>query len=460
MQINTNWYFDIEELYAAGTVEFSVGPFTFGQGETITLLELTDVVNTALLQNFAIRLPEFNNNTSGTPLYGLEMEPEFNWRPLADGGGFYQGTQPFVVNQILQHEAFPIRTIFYQINNPNNIVHPSFGQWQGFRIEFKTGEHGWFVDQPPADVPYGEVEIENQTDTRAIVLHQSAASKVVAMNDNPPVPPNFRIVPFNGVSDRLLLLLNSNTGEFPAVPIPIKPGEIETLYSQHVTQNGAGMSLEEFRQSVDNRSPETALIYKNDDPIKEYEVFRTTVKPTSYSDFNTIDNPHEVMSGKVTINKESTAASLIDIVEPNTKYYYCARAVDVHRNFSNPTHVFEAELVDNEGQVYLILNTIYFEPEGMPDEKVGRRFVYIEPSLRNLQFNPNIQVGQQDQPPTPLELATIQSLPGNNLLGVTEGDGGPADCWDKTFKVRVTSKKTGKKVDLNITFKNSGVVNP
>ena len=153
--MQTNWYFDIEELYAAGTVEFSVGPFTFGQGETITLLELTDVVNTALLQNFAIRLPEFNNNTSGTPLYGLEMEPEFNWRPLADGGGFYQGTQPFVVNQILQHEAFPIRTIFYQINNPNNIVHPSFGQWQGFRIEFKTGEHGWFVDQPPADVPYG-----------------------------------------------------------------------------------------------------------------------------------------------------------------------------------------------------------------------------------------------------------------------------------------------------------------
>ena len=57
-------------------------------------------------------------------------------------------------------------------------------------------------------------------------------------------------------------------------------------------------------------------------------------------------------------------------------------------------------------------------------------------------------------------MATIQSFPGNNLLGVSDGDDGIADCWDKTFKVRVTSKKTGKKVDLNITFKNSGVVNP
>jgi hypothetical protein len=119
---------------------------------------------------------------------------------------------------------------------------------------------------------------------------------------------------------------------------------------------------------------------------------------------------------------------------------------DVHNNFSNPTHVFEAELVDNEGQIYLILKTIYFEEKLESSQtKAGRRYIYIEPSLRNVAYNASIDPEQSSN-----------QAPSNNILG-PEGD---ADCWDKTLKIRVTSKKTGRKVDLNVTFKNTGVVTP
>ena len=146
------------------------------------------------------------------------------------------------------------------------------------------------------------------------------------------------------------------------------------------------------------------------------------------------------------MDKRASGAHLIDEVQPNTKYYYCVRAIDVHNNFSNPTHVFEAELVDNEGQVYLILKTIYFEETiERIETKAGRRYIYIEPSLRNVAYNASIE--PDDAPST---------LPDDNILG----PGGDEACWDQTLKIRVTSKKTGKKVDLNVTFKNTGVITP
>ena len=52
----------------------------------------------------------------------------------------------------------------------------------------------------------------------------------------------------------------------------------------------------------------------------------------------------------------------------------------------------------------------------------------------------------------------ITDLPPENVLGYLPED--TSQVWDKKFKVRVTSTKTGKKFDLNITVKNSGVNNP
>ena len=105
--------------------------------------------------------------------------------------------------------------------------------------------------------------------------------------------------------------------------------------------------------------------------------------------------------------------------------------------------------LDLQGGAYLLLEIdqkAYFEEKiERTETKPGRRYIYIEPSLRNLVYDDSISSDQASN-----------QAPSSNILGPA----GDADCWDKTLKIRVTSKKTGKKVDLNVTFKNTGVVTP
>ncbi len=50
----------------------------------------------------------------------------------------------------------------------------------------------------------------------------------------------------------------------------------------------------------------------------------------------------------------------------------------------------------------------------------------------------------------------VNNSPNSSILGAT----GVTKVWGETFKIRVSSKKTGRKLDLNLTFKNTGIVNP
>jgi hypothetical protein len=136
----------------------------------------------------------------------------------------------------------------------------------------------------------------------------------------------------------------------------------------------------------------------------------------------------------------------VDRIVPNKKYYYCARAIDIHDNISNPTYIYEVEIVDNRGQMYLTSKAINLKGPKYNYKKSGKRYLAIEPMTEQVIYDNNVN--------TPAIIG-INEAPTANLLGTT------ADAvWDKKFKIRVTSKKTGRKIDLNVTFKNTGVVIP
>jgi len=415
----TNWWLDFDEVFNYENTpvfnQYSYGPFEYDLNGDISVQQFLDDINNKFVARSA---------ASGGALPTYEISAQIL-------GGYYNDDAP--------KNNFAVKYTI-TVADPGSL----FGGLSEYRIAFRSGPHGSnvpvYINDAP--VPRGEITIKSDMDTRAAVIPYSTHINTIL--DNPPVPPDFRIVPFSGVSNRLLLLLNSSTGEFDATPVLIKENDLEAVVNQYVAQTNSPITLEDAREQISNRT--LKITYKNDDPIDRYEIFRTTTKPESYADFALSAAPYKTISGRITIDKRASGAHLIDDVRSNTKYYYCVRAVDVHNNFSNPTHVFEAELVDNEGQIYLILKTIYFEEKiERTETKSGRRYIYIEPSLRNLVYDGSISSDQASN-----------QAPSSNILGPA----GDADCWDKTLKIRVTSKKTGKKVDLNVTFKNTGVITP
>ena len=206
------------------------------------------------------------------------------------------------------------------------------------------------------------------------------------------------------------------------------------------------MTAQKITANSANESP--AIEYKSDDPLGAggyFEVYRLDKKPASYFDFQnnlltTIDGYHELEVGHL----ESNAAALKDDIKPNRKYYYMFRVVDVHGHTSNPSPVFEVEMVDDGGTVYLIQNIVELEE---PDvKKVGKslkKYLQIKPSFPQAVLN----VPPSDSPlPSAFDYGQDGGS-GDIRLGTVE-----TGLWGKKFKIRITSRSSGKQIDLNVTF--------
>ena len=236
--------------------------------------------------------------------------------------------------------------------------------------------------------------------------------------DNAPVFPNVEIVPYKGVNNRLLINLDGNTGNYELDPIII-------------TEEDSAF-VEKYR-SDRGLQPTDPITYKSDDVVSQFEIYRLSEAPQSYSDFK-----NQILTTLSTPGVSST--SFIDTISPNTKYYYTFRSVDVHGNRSNPTEVFVVELVEFEGMIFFNQSVYEFGSETYNNVKTTRDF------RRYLKINPNL----------------IQSLINYDKLeeissayDVNSVDLGKAEesVWKKRFKMRITSKHSGKKFDINLNCK-------
>ena len=289
------------------------------------------------------------------------------------------------------------------------------------------------------------LEVETRPNLKLIEVPHFEVDPVLLIQDKPPMTPTAQPVPYKNRNNIFLINLFNSTGRSTEVPIALQLDDQAKILDQYITQ---GL----IDQVSPIERPNIPLEYESDDPPALFEVFRLDSQPSGrtmpeiYSQFTTPDKYLEIPADG------GTSVSLKDIVKPNNKYYYTFRVRDVHNNISNPTPIYEIELVDNDGAIYMVTNLYEPEPLQRSSEKQMRRFLHVIPSQEQVELNLEESGLVVEQRGIPESVASTASGKGKKLsLGVAA-----ESTLDnkKVFKIRLTSKNSGKKIDINLNFEH------
>ena len=273
-------------------------------------------------------------------------------------------------------------------------------QEQNSSNDSNSGKPSWF--EPSLGNVFDKIDLFAAVD---VEIHPSIqliedllfTTPDIIILDRPPVPPDVEVVPYRAINNRIKILLSGAVDRYRAKPIEI----LETDAAEF-------QKIKDSQLSTDGR-----IEFGSDDPVSNFQIFRTGVRPSSYSDFTLYD---QISQG---FFEESN-------IFPNTKYYYTFRTIDNSGHISNPSPVYEVELIDEKGAVRPIIRTIDMEPKKSTSPvKECQKYLYLKPKLKQLYLFD--QLGEN----------SIFSDPNNK----------------KRFKMRLTSKGSGKKIDINFSFK-------
>lgn len=180
-----------------------------------------------------------------------------------------------------------------------------------------------------------------------------------------------------------------------------------------------------------------------------FDIYRLEEMPTSISDFE----GNLLQSVEALTDDQGTYLNSImysDYIRHNTDYYYMIRALTHRGNPGLSSPIYKIRLIEDADEVILNMTTVSVSPkELITFENSMRKYLQIVPNKshvlidsRNLDYNSD-----------PSSQASINNLELGSAINTDS-------LWDyngvaKYFKIRLESKKTGKKIDLNIKFKFS-----
>ena len=175
-----------------------------------------------------------------------------------------------------------------------------------------------------------------------------------------------------------------------------------------------------------------------------YEVYRTTEPPRSKTDF--MNNLLAVVDDKTslaypsqmelpTFSLDNMNGHFQDNLIPHKKYYYLFRSLSYHGTPSNLTGPFCVELLKDSDEFKITVDEYqYPSTPPPPTQQEVKRIIRLIPNLDRLQFSELNKTNQG---------STVFKLDEDSMLTKSQS---------RKIKLRVTSKHTGKKMDININL--------
>ena len=344
----------------------------------------------------------------------------------------YKVNKHEVINGIVEKE--PVQQFYLMGHGRNNeinfcdsqVIFEKSYQYEIFSINFVVGsiyEHR-SVSRTNVEALSDKTIIRNEVASQQSwsIIEAPFFKKRVSIVDRPPIAPQVTFLPFQGIEDRLRIMLQSNFGSVKQKPIKILEQDNELIKKMRAAQPSNVTTGE--------------IEYSNDSLPESFQAIRLETPPESYSDFSNSTHVREYPTiGRTIIIEE-------DIFEANKNYYYIFRALD-KRGISNPTEVYRFRLVSYANGIFMDVEQYDFkEPE--IGEICFRELIQIEPNLkqRSIDFSNIDSVGtpeffNQAPPIRDIKLGNEKTDP----------------VWGRKFKMRITSKSSGRAMDVIFKFK-------
>jgi len=260
---------------------------------------------------------------------------------------------------------------------------------------------------------------------------------------DPPAAPDVFFIPYIGVDDKITLSMQAQIDEYRKEAVILDQTDADYIDSL---------------RAVRGYGPDDLITYKTDDETAGFEIYRTEELPTSYDDFsNKLRNSISTLQRSSFQYIYSWDVAYKDDIVPNQVYYYMVRAVDIHGHKSYPSPVFRVLMVNDSGAVYPLIEIIDMMPPAKPQTKTKnfKKFMQLIPAIAQRAIDYEGSGLSVDGKLINGAAGLAQEI----SLGITNPKLFGTETDPKTFKIRLISKNTGKKIDLNVAFKVKNELN-